>query len=137
MRCSTIRRQKISRAQNGGALREAAAGRASCDRPRDERPEGVSGDRLLPDDESIRPDDPVLPERLKELAWVRRRFGYWRLNVFLLRQGPEVNHKRWFRIYRDKRLHVRRRGGCSRVICTRVPMDRGWGQRHQHGCAIG
>lgn len=45
----------------------------------------MSGDRLLPDDhaahEAIRQDDPVLRERLKELARVRRRFGYRRLHV--------------------------------------------------------
>ena len=31
--------------------------------------------------EAIRQDDPVLRERLKELARVRRRFGYRRLHV--------------------------------------------------------
>ena len=65
--------------------------------------------------EAIRQDDPVLRERLKELARVRRRFGYRRLHVFLRREGHEVNHKRLFRIYREERLHVRRRG-------TRAPM---------------
>lgn len=60
--------------------------------------------------EVIRQDDPVLRERLKELARVRRRFGYRPLHVFLRREGHEVNHKRLFRIYREERLHVRRRG---------------------------
>jgi hypothetical protein len=32
--------------------------------------------------EVVRQDDPVLRERLKELAKVRRRFGYRRLHVF-------------------------------------------------------
>jgi hypothetical protein len=32
--------------------------------------------------EAIRQDDPVLRERLKDLAKVRRRFGYRRLHVF-------------------------------------------------------
>jgi putative transposase len=86
----------------------------------------VPGDRLLPDDhaahEAIRQDDPVLRERLKELARVRRRFGYRRLHVFLRREGYEVNHKRLFRIYREERLHIRRRGGRKRVIGTRAPM---------------
>ena len=72
--------------------------------------------------EAIRQDDPVLRERLKELARVRRRFGYRRLHVFLRRAGHEVNHKRLFRIYREERLHVRRRGGRKRAIGTRAPM---------------
>ena len=72
--------------------------------------------------EVVRRDDPVLRERLKELARVRRRFGYRRLHVFLRREGHEVNHKRLFRIYREERLHVRRRGGRKRAIGTRAPM---------------
>lgn len=69
--------------------------------------------------EAIRQDDPVLRERLKELARVRRRFGYRRLHVFLRREGHEVNHKRLFRIYREEQLHVRRRGGrgVSETLC--------------------
>ena len=33
-----------------------------------------------------------------------------------------MNHKRLFRIYREERLHVRRRGGRKRAIGTRAPM---------------
>ena len=73
---------------------------------------------------AIRRDDPVLRERLKELAGVRRRFGYRRLHVFLRRESHEVNHKRLFRIYREEWLHVRRRGGRKRAIGTRAPMAR-------------
>ncbi len=72
--------------------------------------------------EAVRQDDPVLRERLKELARVRRRFGYRRLHVFLRREGHEVNHKRLFRIYREEQLHVRRRGGRKRAMGTRAPM---------------
>ena len=36
--------------------------------------------------EVVRQDDPVLRERLKELAKARRRFGYRRLHVFLRRE---------------------------------------------------
>ncbi len=64
----------------------------------------------------------MLRERLKELAKVRRRFGYRRLHVFLRREGHEVNHKRLFRIYREEQLHVRRRGGRKRAMGTRAPM---------------
>ena len=89
--------------------------------------------------EAIRQDDPVLRERLKELARVRRRFGYRRLHVFLRREGHEVNHKRLFRIYREERLHVRRRGGRKRAIGTRAPMalplmpNQRWSLDPRHG----
>ena len=72
--------------------------------------------------EVVRQDDPVLRERLKELAKARRRFGYRRLHVFLRREGHAVNHKRLFRIYREEQLHVRRRGGRKRAMGTRAPM---------------
>lgn len=64
----------------------------------------------------------MLRERLKELVKARRRFGYRRLHVFLRREGHEVNHKRLFRVYREERLHVRRRGGRKRAMGTRAPM---------------
>ena len=86
---------------------------------------GVPGDgccRMSMRHEAVRQDDPVLRERLKELARVRRRFGFSRLHVFLKREGHEVNHKRLFRIYREERLQVRRRGGRKRAMGTRAPM---------------
>ena len=64
----------------------------------------------------------TLTERLKELAKVRRRFGYRRLHVLLRREGFDVNHKRLLRIYREAQLHVRRRGGRKRAMGTRAPM---------------
>jgi transposase InsO family protein len=71
---------------------------------------------------SRRPDDPVLRERLRALARERRRFGYRRLLIFLRRGGFIVNHKRLFRIYREERLMVRKRGGRKRALGTRAPM---------------
>ena len=72
--------------------------------------------------EVVHQDDPVLRERLKELAKARRRFGYRRLHVFLRREGFDLNHKRLFRIYREEKLHVRHRGGRKRATGTRAPM---------------
>jgi transposase-like protein len=72
--------------------------------------------------EVVRQDDPLLRERLKELAKARRRFGYRRLHGFLRCEGFDLNHKRLFRIYREEQLHVRRRGGRKRAIGTRGPM---------------
>ena len=37
--------------------------------------------------------------------------GYRRLHALLRREGYIVNHKRLFRLYREERLMVRRRGG--------------------------
>jgi putative transposase len=52
----------------------------------------------------------------------RRRFGYRRLHVLLRRERFTVNHKRLFRLYREERLMVRRRGGRKRALGTRAPM---------------
>ena len=61
-------------------------------------------------------------ERLKELAAQRRRFGYRRLWVLLRRDGHAVNKKRVYRLYRQERLMVCRRGGRRRAVGTRSPM---------------
>jgi putative transposase len=71
---------------------------------------------------SRRIDDAVLRERLRTLARERRRFGYRRLHVLLRREGFVVNHKRLYRIYREERLMVRKRGGRKRALGTRVPI---------------
>jgi putative transposase len=60
--------------------------------------------------------------RLRELAAVRRRFGYRRLHVLLTREGLAMNHKKLRRLYREERLQVRRRGGRKRALGTRAPM---------------
>jgi hypothetical protein len=59
---------------------------------------------------SCRPDDASVRARLRELASVRRRFGYRRLYLLMSREGLMMNHKK-FRLYREERLQVRRRGG--------------------------
>jgi putative transposase len=71
---------------------------------------------------SRRADDSSLRTRLRALAHERRRFGYRRLHLFLRREGFRVNHKRLFRIYREERLMVRRRGGRKRALGTRAPI---------------
>lgn len=60
---------------------------------------------------SRRSDDLELRARLKKLAGERRRFGYRRLHILLRREGIVLNHKKLFRLYREERLTVRRRGG--------------------------
>jgi putative transposase len=71
---------------------------------------------------SRRPDDGELRQKLRELAAERRRFGYRRLLILLRRDGVMVNHKRLFRLYREERLTVRKRGGRKRALGTRAPM---------------
>jgi putative transposase len=50
-----------------------------------------------------------LKQRLKELAELRRRFGYRRLTVLLRKEGNVVNHKRVYRIYKQENLKLRKR----------------------------
>ncbi len=71
---------------------------------------------------SRRPDDAPIRERLRDLASERRRFGYRRLHILLRREGIEVNHKKLYRLYKEERLTVRKRGGRKRATGTRAPM---------------
>ena len=70
---------------------------------------------------SVRPDDTVLRERMRAIAHERRRFGYRRIHVLLKREGTLVNHKKLFRLYREEKLSVRKRGGRKRAIGSRSP----------------
>jgi putative transposase len=69
--------------------------------------------------------------RLKTLAGQRRRFGYRRLHILLRRDGVVLNHKKLFRLYREERLTVRRRGGRKRALGTRAPMAMPQGQNQR------
>jgi len=71
---------------------------------------------------SRRSDDGLVRQRLKELALERRRFGYRRLHILLRREGVLVNRKKLYRLYREERLTVRKRGGRKRALGTRAPM---------------
>src|SRR6201999_1056313 len=48
--------------------------------------------------------------------------GYRRLHILLKREGVRLNHKKLFRLYREERLTVRRRGGRKRALGTRAPI---------------
>ncbi len=82
----------------------------------------IGADRTSMRYRSVRPDDATLRARLRELAAVRRRFGYRRLLLLLRREGTLVNHKKLRRLYREERLQVRRRGGRKRALGTRAPL---------------
>jgi putative transposase len=61
-----------------------------------------------------RSENPALRTRLRELAETRRRFGYRRLQVLLVREGWRVNHKRIYRLYVEEKLGLRRKRGRKR-----------------------
>jgi putative transposase len=61
-----------------------------------------------------RSEDERLRERLRALAEERRRFGYRRLRILLVREGWQVNHKRVHRLYVEEKLSLRRRRGRKR-----------------------
>jgi len=82
----------------------------------------IGADRKSVRYRSHRADDAAVRARLRELASIRRRFGYRRLHVLLRREGIVMNHKKLRRLYREERLQVRRRGGRKRALGTRVPM---------------
>src|SRR5690606_29444271 len=71
---------------------------------------------------SRRADDADLRERMKAIAHEGRRFGYRRVLVLLKREGYVINHKKLYRLYREEKLAVRRRGGRKRAIGTRAPV---------------
>jgi putative transposase len=71
---------------------------------------------------SLRPDDGAVRLRIRELAQVRRRFGYRRLHFLLKREGLAMNQKRFRRLYREEGLQVRKRGGRKRALGLRAPL---------------
>jgi putative transposase len=46
---------------------------------------------------------------MRELAQARVRFGYRRLRVLLLREGWEVGKERFYRVYTEEGLALRRK----------------------------
>ena len=83
----------------------------------------IGADRTSIRYRSLRPDDAALRQRLRELAAVRRRFGYRRLLILLRRDGLCLNHKKLRRLYAEEQLQVRRRGGRKRALGARFPID--------------
>ena len=61
-------------------------------------------DRSMVRYRSLRPDDGVVRLRIRELAQLRRRFGYRRLHFLLKREGLAMNQKRFRRLYREEGL---------------------------------
>jgi putative transposase len=64
---------------------------------------------------SKRGSDEVVRKRLLELGHERRRFGYRRLHLLFGREGMKLNRKKLYRLYKEERLTVRKRGGRKRA----------------------
>jgi len=84
----------------------------------------IAADRSSVRYRSRRPDDAVLRARLRELADLRRRFGYRRLHVLLRSEGWSMNRKKTQRLYREEGLAVRRRSSRRRIAVARTPIPR-------------
>jgi putative transposase len=69
------------------------------------------------------PDCPEIRQRMREIASVRRRFGYRRIGLMLEREGITMNHKKLRRLYKEEGLAVKRRRGRKRATGTRAPLD--------------
>ena len=64
--------------------------------------------------------DAKLMERIQQIAYEKKRFGYRRIHTLLKREGVRVNHKRVFRLYKLSGLKVLRRGGRKRALGIRA-----------------
>jgi putative transposase len=89
----------------------------------------IGGCRMTVRYKATRAEDSGLRQRMRAIAEVRRRFGYRRLHVLLKREGYLVNHKKLFRLYREEKLAVRRRGGRKRAIWDHGTDDGADGRR--------
>ena len=52
-------------------------------------------------------DESVIRKRIREIAELRVRYGFWRIFTLLRREGFEDNHKRVHRIYCNEGLNLR------------------------------
>lgn len=82
----------------------------------------LSIDRSMVRYRSLRGDDAAVRLRIRELAQVRRRFGYRRLHFLLCKEGLHMNQKRFRRLYREEGLAVRKRNGRKRALGVRAPL---------------
>jgi hypothetical protein len=110
-----IKRQAVSHLRSAFDMSE----RRAC-RTRNSRASGSVVEECV---SFVRDDDAVslaaagqLRQRLRALAYERRRFGHRRLHVLPRREGFKVNYKRLFRRYREERLML----PYARVTLTRL-----------------
>jgi len=65
----------------------------------------------------------VLSQRIKEIAYQRRRLGCRRIHVLFQREGHCVNIKRVYRLYRSLGLSVKRRTRKRIALTERIPLS--------------
>ncbi len=65
-------------------------------------------------------DQTMLLEKIKKIAFERRRFGYRRIHLLLKKSGEQVNHKRVWRLYKEAGLKVIKRGGRKKAVGSRL-----------------
>ncbi len=82
----------------------------------------VSADRKSIRYRSCRPPEIELRAKLRDLANERRRFGYRRLFILLRRDGEPSGVNRFYRLYREEGLSVRKRKARRRAVGTRAPI---------------
>jgi len=82
----------------------------------------VGADRKMVRYRSCRPADAELRAKLRDLANVRRRFGYRRLFVLLRRDGEPSGINRIYRLYREEGLAVRKRRTRRKAMGSRSPI---------------
>ena len=69
---------------------------------------------------SKRGDDTALGVRLRKLAQQRRRLGYRRLHILLLRDGETIDRKRTHWLYTEEGLTLHKRKSRPRVVGARA-----------------
>jgi len=57
--------------------------------------------------QSIRKEERHIRNRMREIAQVRVRCGFWRIFILMRREGFMDNHKRLYRIYKSEGLNLR------------------------------
>ena len=70
---------------------------------------------------SIKRDETEIRERLRQLAFRYKRYGYRRLSALLNLDMP-VNHKRVYRIYSEEGLKIRRKRTLRKGVFSRSPL---------------
>lgn len=65
----------------------------------------------------------ILSAAIIDIAQVRRRFGYRRIHDLLRPTHPNVNHKRFYRLYSAAKLSVEKRKKAKRPSSERIPLQ--------------
>lgn len=73
---------------------------------------------------SRKQDESALTDKIKQIAYEKRRFGYRRIHMMLKREGVKINHKKVYRIYRSCGLKVRKRVGRKRALGSRKAQEK-------------